>query len=57
MDIETYFFQDKIIVEVYNAYIDGLSSQDIAFKMNLFHDVSLDENQINNIIDLINQIL
>lgn len=57
INIETYFFQDQVIVLTYNSYIDGLSPRDIAFKLELIHNITLTEDQIDNIIDLINTII
>lgn len=56
------FFKRKIIIFVYNAYIDGLSTEEIYFKLRLFKPGGykmgkFDFNDINSIINDVNSIL
>lgn len=51
------FWQEKFVIFIYNHYIDGLSIEEIWFKLRLFGfgDSSFDD--INGIIDNVNSTL
>ena len=51
------FFKKKIIIFVYNAYVDGLSLDEIAFKFRIWHKYEISFEDINEIIDLTNTAL
>jgi hypothetical protein len=54
--IITMFFKKSVIKFVYNAYIDGLTVEEIAFKYRLYKKEEIGFDEINSIIDDVNLI-
>ena len=50
------FIQQEILLYTYEQYLMGLSTVDIAFKVNLAKHTDFNETQINDIIDYLNNI-
>jgi hypothetical protein len=52
------WYKRKLVIFIYNSYIDGLSTEEIYFKLRIVYKMEkLNFDEINSIIDDVNLIL